>query len=115
MTAWTRSRSWSLARSLATWVLTVASLRVSCAASLGVAQAAGEQPQHVEFPGGEMGQVAAHQRGSEVWKANRSTSLRVMDGASSASPERTMRMAAMRYSGDTCLSRKPLAPAASAP
>lgn len=29
----------------------------------GVAQAAGEQPQDVEFPGGEMGQSAAHQRG----------------------------------------------------
>jgi hypothetical protein len=38
-----------------------------------------------------------------------------MEGASRASPERTIRMAAVRYSGEMCLSRKPLAPAASAP
>jgi len=30
---------------------------------LGVAQAAGQQPQHVEFAGGEVGQLAARQRG----------------------------------------------------
>ena len=37
-----------------------------------------------------------------------------MDGASSASPQRTMRTAAIRCSGETSLSRKPLAPADSA-
>lgn len=33
---------------------------------LGVAQAAGQKPEHVEFPGGEMGQFATYQRGGRA-------------------------------------------------
>ena len=72
-------------------------------------------------PQPELAQVSADRsRSSDSWPgvvprgAKRSTRRRVMDGASRASPVRTSWTAATRCSGDTSLSRKPLAPAASA-
>lgn len=57
--------------------------------------------------------VQGPRRDSPRW-SRRSISLRVIDGASSASPAATMRTVAISCSGETSSSRQPLAPAWSA-
>src|SRR5580700_526272 len=93
----------------ATWVLTVASLSVSCPASSALLMPRASS----RSTSSSRGVSPERSRCTVTWSdpANRSTSLRVMDGASRASPERTVRTAATSCSGETSLSRKPLAPA----
>ena len=55
-----------------------------------------------------MGQFATYQRGVEPWKAKRSRSRRVVEGEQGVT-RATIRMAAVWYSGEMCLSRNPLA------
>jgi len=81
---------------------------------LGVAQLAGQQPQYLEFFRGQVGQAGVRDELADRCGAKRSIRCRVMDGASSESPGRTMRTAATSCSGEVSLSRDPLAPAASA-
>ena len=94
------------------WLLTVASLTNEAPGELGVGQPGGEQPQHLELAPGERGQCAAAAcpRGERV-AAKRSSSRRVTDGASRASPAATTRIASTSWAGWTSLSRNPLAPA----
>src|SRR5580692_1861488 len=71
---------------------------------LGVGQALGHQDQHLAF---------AFRQFTEVRRAGR-RSGRVVEGATTASPECTALIANSSSSGGTSLSRKPLAPAFSA-
>ncbi len=113
-TACTRSRSWSLVKIRATCVFTVASLSVSSAASSALLRPRAIRPSTSSSRGVSTDRSALTSAGAAWCPAYRSTSRRVMDGASSASPDRTSRTAAIRCSGETSLSRNPLAPAASA-
>jgi hypothetical protein len=85
------------------------------ARDLRVGQAAGDGPQHVELalrePGERAGTVPRAGRGA---RANSAMSLRVTDGASSASPAAATRTASSSRSAGASLSRNPLAPRRSA-
>ena len=98
-----------------TWVFTVASDRCSRRGDLRVGRALGDLQQHLPLPVGELVERVRVRRPAPAGPAaNRSSSRRVVDGATTASPRCTVRIASSRSSGRASLSRKPLAPARSA-
>ena len=101
-----------------TCVLTVASATNRSGADLGVRPPARHEHEHLALAVGEVGDGAAcagrwrppgSSGGSAVTRC--SSSRRVLDGAMTASPACTVRIAASISSGGASLSRNPLAPA----
>jgi hypothetical protein len=82
--------------------------------NLGVAVAPSYGTQHVNLPFGQPAQGFGSLGAGRGRRTKRSTSLRVTDGASRASPATIQRRAAYKASGGVVMSRKPLAPAWSA-
>jgi hypothetical protein len=115
MTAWTRSRTPSFCRILATWVLAVASLTTSSRQISGL-----DRPRMSRSSTSRSRGVSSPTAGGTAGWArtgilvNSSMTARVTAGASSASPLATMRTAAAISSGGASLSMNPLAPARSA-
>jgi hypothetical protein len=72
---------------------------------LGVGQAAREQPEDLELPGGQPAQPARWADAGRGRRTNSSISRRVIEGARSASPPATTWIAAINCSGGASLSR----------
>jgi hypothetical protein len=106
-------RRLSFISTLATWVFTVVSLTTSSAAISALERPRAIRRNTSSSRAVRLASAAGGSRsdGSGSREAKRSSSRRVTDGASRASPLATTRIASTRSSGGTSLSRNPLAPA----